>query len=165
MPESQKTKSENLVAKSPTTDLQPKNAETQKSRKINRKNKIGREDLFYDYFNRFLSVFSAVNFMVILKKNNSRKTSWFFLFWHSFDPKECPFHKNLVCFGDVPRGYDAFEQGDIGNGRARHPKQCEQMCSRMFKGCNAFSFDGHFCWFKKLESYTLRIVWRFILDF
>ena len=68
MPESQKTKSENLVAKSPTTDLQPKNAETQKSRKINRKNKIGREDLFYDYFNRFLSVFSAVNFMIILKK-------------------------------------------------------------------------------------------------
>lgn len=61
----------------------------------------------------------------------------------------------LVCFGDVPRGYDAFEQGDIGNGRARNPKQCEQMCSRMFKGCNAFSFDGHFCWFKKLESYTL----------
>lgn len=69
-----------------------------------------------------------------------------------------PSYKNLVCFGDVPRGYDAFEQGDIGNGRARNPKQCEQMCSRMFKGCNAFSFDGHFCWFKKLESYTLRIV-------
>ena len=72
-----------------------------------------------------------------------------------------PLYKNLVCFGDVPRGYDAFEQGDIGNGRARNPKQCEQMCSRMFKGCNAFSFDGHFCWFKKLESYTLRIVWEF----
>ena len=45
MPESQKTKSENLVAKSPTTDLQPKNAETQKPRKINRKNMIGREGI------------------------------------------------------------------------------------------------------------------------
>ena len=50
MPESQKTKSENLVAKSPTTDFQPIYAETQKSRKINRKNKIGREDLFYELF-------------------------------------------------------------------------------------------------------------------
>merc|ERR1712168_722391 len=29
------------------------------------------------------------------------------------------------------------------------------MCFKMFKGCNAFSFDGNFCWFKKLESYTL----------
>ena len=62
-----------------------------------------------------------------------------------------------VCYGDVPKGYDAFEQGDVGNGRARHPKQCEKMCSTMRNGCNAFTFDGHFCWFKKLDSYTLRI--------
>ena len=62
-----------------------------------------------------------------------------------------------VCYGDVPKGYDAFEQGDVGNGRARHPKQCEKMCSTMRNGCNAFTFDGYFCWFKKLDSYTIRI--------
>merc|ERR1712235_93004 len=64
-------------------------------------------------------------------------------------------NSGLVCYGDVPKGYDAFEQGDVGNGRARHPKQCEKMCSTMRNGCNAFTFDGYFCWFKKLDSYTI----------
>ena len=144
MPESQKTKSKNLVAKSPTTDF-PYSRKTLK-RKINRKNKIGREDL--RLFPPISVRFFGCEFYGYLEKKIKK----------SENTKECSFHKNLVCFGDVPRGYDAFEQGDIGNGRARHPKQCEQMCSKMFKGCNAFSFDGHFCWFKKLESYTLRIV-------